>query len=128
MYALSPLMRATYSADLTRINKSNRVTMKILHRVIYFSGQFVGSFLHCKTGQSCLRPTVFPGFIIFIDICYDSLDEGSALYKACTYIGQHKRRINRRNIFMGEVGFEHTIPVLEWQITVQNEYRTVNAA
>jgi hypothetical protein len=117
MYALFLLMRATYSADLTRIHKCHRVTMKILHRIIYFSGQFVDSFLHCNTGQSYLRPLVFPGCIIFIDICYNTLDEGSAY----TYIEQHRRRINCRYIFMAEVGLEHTIPVLERQMTVQNE-------
>ena len=56
---------------------------------IYLASYIYNMFIYMSMCLSCYSR--FPGlWILFIDTCYDSFDEGSACRKTCTNTGQHE--------------------------------------
>jgi hypothetical protein len=87
------------------------ILINIIHRVLNnLPHTFIRIFFLClHSPWRTLAASHIGGFLRYLDIWYDSLDEWSARRKASTYTGQHNTE-RRGKTSMPWAGFEPTIP------------------
>jgi hypothetical protein len=95
-YLLSHLEKRCSTIHIFRVRPH---FIQLIKRSFFSRGSTV---LHWTSAASHIG-----GFLNYLDIWYDSLDEWSARHKASTYTGQHRKTL--RNIH-ALIGFEPTIP------------------